>query len=193
MAIIDRTKSKIPFKYSKFKDLYGNVFYWDAYDLRLNSEDEIDIDDSEIRVYPEVGSWNKEVLKFKELDGRFELTSSKLVKLIEKYEMVYEESKVIETNLYDEDGRRLTKKDWEERLERLQFPRDNYEERAVVSSIGTLFINAATALKAYDKNPKRGNELYQAVEKKKKFIRQFWRYATEEEIEREIAKFSEED
>ena len=193
MAIVERGKSKIPFKYVKFKDVYGNIFYWDAYDLRLNSEDEIDIDDSEIRIYPEVGSWNKEVLKFKELDGRFELTSNKLVKLIEKYEMTYEESKVIENNLYDEEGRRLTKKDWEERLERLQFPRDNHEERAVVSSIGTLFINAATALKAYDKNPKRGNELYQAVEKKKKFIRQFWRYATEDEIEREIAKFSEED
>jgi hypothetical protein len=179
------SNSNIPSKKHVLKDKYGNTYKILLYEY----EGENNLDTSYLIVrdnlLPEFADY--EVFSFIDCEKRFRNFSSKsFARLIEKYDESYEEAEISKIENYDETERLLTKADWERMLENLDMPREKHESRPVVCNNGLLCFNAATGCRVVGISPKRGDDLYKAVESKRKFKKQYWRYAEKSEIEAQI-------
>lgn len=185
-------KTRIPEKKKVFKTIHNDDYRLIQYEY-FGEGDEKNVAVFKHADFSSIQSDDLMIVSyFSDLETKFKnLTEKKLTRLIEEYDEEYEESKITHVEQYDEDERRLTKKDWQGMLENLDMPREKHESRPVVCNDGLLCFNAATGCRVVDVNPKRGDELYKAVEKKKKFKKQYWRYATRDEIEAQINNMSE--
>lgn len=111
-------------------------------------------------------------------------------KCIERYDEKYVKPIIETVDDYDENGNKLTAEDWAKMLENLDMPRDKYESRPVVCGSGKLYYNASRGCKDIGDNPANCSHLYRAVEKKHKYKKLYWRYATASEIKDEIKKMT---
>lgn len=179
MAVNKNALLKIPHKKLEVKDIHS-----DLYVITDFTYSDTDPEKCVVEFTPRVFSWNKKYLNFSDIENEFpKFSGEKFVRLLYKYVISYAESRVIKKEIEDEDGRKTTVLDWQNALENAGSPRNLHESRAVVSSCGIMFINAAAACRWLEVNTKQGDRLYKAVENKLRFKKYFWRYATKDEIE----------